>query len=448
MLDHATLLDVEQRGAVVAQAVALYNKPGVPSEQDFSLLVGLLRDEAFFGERARGILSLAIRSGRSGAVVDGEPMKLSTDRAGEVLDVLIVGSDAMRLEPLSLVLQASSMGFLWSAAEDPRAGIRTVAAAVLANHKDEKSLSYLRALVRDPDKGVEASAVLAVCAAGMVEFKEEILLRARVGDRMVRIAALRGLASMPGPDTQAVLRQAVLEQDAGLRVAAVESLATLADPSSATLLASMFAAGPTSPLFQPAKRGLRSIGEPAWNDLLGLARSRTNQANREAALLLADQSVLDVTTILITMLSDNPKDTELMDELTVLTCVDYSGEPNPPGAWWAWWDRVDGSGPFQWFCGALAAAELSIHGSADTLGGDGTLQGGLGLLTIIRGETGAASFLVERSRRELSRLLGRDVGPFPPRGRALESWCAQLELSLGEHYAALEAANSAPAGDL
>ncbi|MFT6713020.1 MAG: hypothetical protein ACJAVJ_000293, partial [Planctomycetota bacterium] len=447
ILDHATLLDVEQRDPVISQAVSIYNKPGVPSEQDFALLVGLLRDEAFFGERARGILSLTIRSGRSGAVVDGEPMKLSTDLAGEVLDVLVVGSDVMRLEPLSMVLQASSMGFLWTAAEDPRAGIRTVAAAVLANHNDPKSIALLRALVADPDKAVEASAVLAVCAAGMTEFKEEILLRARVGDRMVRIAALRGLANMPGADAQAVLRQAVLEQDAGLRVAAVESLATLAHPSSATLLASMFSSGPTSPLFEPAKRGLRSIGEPAWNDMLGLARSKTNQSSREAALLLSDQNVLDVTTILITMLTDNPKDTKLITELAVLTCVDYSGEPDPSDAWWAWWDRVGGTDPFGWFCGALAAAELSMHGSPESLGGEGTLRGGLGLLTIVRGETGAESFLVERSRRELSRLLGRDIGSFPPRGRMFDSWCRQLELELGDHYAALEAASMAPVGE-
>lgn len=438
MLDHATLLPIEQRNSVVAQVVTIYNKPGVPSEQDFGLLVGLLRDEAFFGERARGILSLTIRAGRSGAVVDGEPMKLSTDLAGEVLDVLIVGSDVMRLEPLSMVLQASSMGFLWSAAEDPRAGIRTVAAAVLANHSDPKSIDFLRVLVADPDKGVEASAVLAICAAGMVEFKDEILLRARVGDRMVRIAALRGLANMPGADTQEVLRQAVLEQDTGLRVAAVESLATLADPSCATLLASMFAAGPKSPLFQPAKRGLRTIGEPAWNDLLGLARSRTNQAKRDAALLLSDQNVLEVTTILITMLTDDPKDLALVDELAVLTCVDYSGEPSPAEAWWAWWDRVGGTEPFDWFCGALASAELTIYGSPESLGGAGTLKGGLGLLSIMRGETVADSFLVERSRRELSRLLGRDIGSFPPRGRQFDGWCAELELDLGEHYMALE----------
>jgi len=438
ILDHATLLPIEQRDSVVAQVVSIYNKPGVPSEQDFGLLVGLLRDEAFFGERARGILSLTIRAGRSGAIVDGEPMKLSTDLAGEVLDVLIVGSDVMRLEPLSMVLQASTMGFLWTAAEDPRAGIRTVAAAVLANHSDPKSIEFLRALVADPDKGVEASAVLAICAAGMIDFKEEILLRARVGDRLVRIAALRGLANMPGADTQAVLRQAVLEQDAGLRVAAVESLATLADPSCATLLASMFAAGPTSPLFKPAKRGLRAMGEPAWNDLLGLARSRTNQAKRDAALLLSDQSVLDVTTILITMLTDDPKDMELVSELAVLTCVDYSQEPNPAEAWWAWWDRVGGTDPFSWFCGALAAAELTIYGSPESLGGQGTLKGGLGLLAVMRGEAGAESFLVERSRRELSRLLGRDIGGFPPRGRQFDRWCAELEFSLGEHYAALE----------
>jgi HEAT repeat protein len=439
MLDHVSLLDVELRDSAIAAALSIYDQPGLPSQEDFSLLIGLLRDEQFFGARARGILSLALRSGRASGLPSGESMELSSDQAGELLDVLVVGSDVMRLEPLSMVLQAATRGFQWSCAEDPRAGIRTVAAAVLANHSDQKSVDLLRRLLADPDSGVEAAAVLAVATAGKTEFAEDVSLRARIGDRFVRTAALRGLASMPTADTQDVLRMALMEQDPQLRLVAAETLAALADPRSGTLLVSMLAGGPKNPLFPAASRGLRAMGEPAWDDLLGLARSRTNSSNREAALILSAQSVVDVTSILMTLLMEDPADSQVSRELMILTCVDFSNEPDPSSAWWGWWDRTVTMEPLIWFCSALSGADLSTFGSVEKLYGPGTAEGCLGLLELIRGDSLAPFYIIERARRELGRLLGKDVGDFPPKGQLLEDWCDDLALQVSGHYARLAA---------
>ncbi len=447
MLDNVSMVDVEQRDGAIAEALRIYGKPGVPSEVDFPLLVNLLRDEAFFGERARGILTLALRSGRTVVLESGEVLPLVTDLAGELLDVLVVGSDLMRMEPLSMVLQSSSLDFQWSAAQDPRPGIRAVAAPILARNQDEKSIQLLRQLLSDPELTVEAATVRAVVNAGLSEFESEVLLRARVGDPIVRLSALRGLAGIKSDESFEVLRLALLEQDPRFRQVAADSLAALADPRSTTLLASMFAAGPEGPLFKAGSLGLSRIGEPAWNDLLGLARSHTNNCNREAALILSAQAVFEVTPILLTMMTDNPSDSVLANELAVLTCVDYSAEPNPAGAYWGWWDRKVSDNPTIWFSDALRAADLSMYGSNETLLGGGTVEGGLGLLSILRGETSALPFLVERARRELQRMLGVDIGKIPPAGTRLTLWCDDLEVRLEKHFL-LEAQEASAAKEL
>jgi len=434
MLDNVSLVQVEMRDSTIVEALRIYGKPGVPSEEDFPLLTNLLRDESFFGERARGILTLALRSGRAVALQSGEPLPLATDFAGELLDILVVGSERMRLEPLAMVLQASTPNFQWAAAADPRAGVRAVASSVLSLQKDETSMQLLHQLLSDPDVTVESATVHAVTTAGLAEFEDEILLRARVGDPYVRYAALAGLAHLKCDESYEILRLALMEQEPKLRQVAAASLASLADPRSATLLTSMFAAGPSSPLFESAHRGLTAMGEPAWNDLLGIARSRTNSSNREAAIILSSQGVVDVTSILITMLTDNPSDSTIANELVTLTGVNFMTEPVPSSAWWDWWDRTTSDNPVVWFCDALAAAELSMYGSSATLIGEGTIEGGLGLIVLLRGGTTATPHLVERARRELGRLLGRDIGKLPPRGPRHEAWCDDLESEIGTHY--------------
>jgi hypothetical protein len=61
------------------------------------------------------------------------------------------------------------------------------------------------------------------------------------------------------------------------------------------------------------------------------------------------------------------------------------------------------------------------------LEGEGTLQGRIFLTEVL---ARPEDLLVERARRELGRLLGREIGPLPPKGREREEYARKLREEL------------------
>ncbi|MDF1799546.1 MAG: HEAT repeat domain-containing protein, partial [Planctomycetota bacterium] len=341
VIDHMGLLAPEDREGPLARLAELQAEHQLIRPEDFEPLAELLAEESFFGKRARDLLSLALAAGAD-PLLEGH---LSVASAGSLIDLLFVGGDAMRYEPLSLVLARAPRSLQHEAARDPRPGIRAVAASVLAVEKPEVQADtheLLAALLADGELEVESAAVMAVSAAGLHQYRNEVFLRARVGNPLVRVAALRGVAQLGGSGALEILRTAVLENEPMVRVAAAEALADLADPESAMILTQMLAGGERGPFFSSARRGLQRIGEPAWDGLLVLARSRTSPARLEAALMLSEQGVPEVASILMTMLTEDPSLTVVARELAILTGRDFRGQPDPAGAWWSWSDRVEG----------------------------------------------------------------------------------------------------------
>lgn len=409
--------------------------PGALGAELFEPLADRLSEEDFFGGRARKLLGLAIAAGEEGSGT------LDADKAGRLIDILVVGSGGQEVEEMASVLTEAPVDFQRSAARDPRPSVRAVAAAVLARRAlEDEDRALLRALMADPVPSVEAAAVLAVCEAGLDEFREDVWARARVGGSLVRRAAIRGAGRLGGPRALDVLRLAVLDPDPSIKLAGAEALADLADPASTTLLVQMLASGPSGPFFEPARRGLLAIGEPAWDALLLMARSTTSKAQRPALMMLAQQEVTEVAPILITALTEDPSDLEVARELAILTGVDYRGRPDPAGDWWVWRDASGSGDALDWFCAGYNAlvqsgkdVDLTAGGvqiDPDELRGKGTVKGASSLVELLR--IGAPAHLETRSMRELKRLIGSDLGSLPPPGRLREQWCDVLQSRLPE----------------
>src|SRR6185503_11991756 len=101
-----------------------------------------------------------------------------------------------------------------------------------------------------------------------------------------------------------------------VQAAGVAALAELADPGSASLLASLLARGADSPLYAEARRGLLRLGAAGTEECLRLARSAGARARREAALVLGQALAPEAAGFLVPLLAEAPHDERVLWELS------------------------------------------------------------------------------------------------------------------------------------
>ncbi len=426
-------MDVSDRDDAVDELARLYEHEDVPSAGDFPAILDLLAEERFLGRRTEVLVDLALVSA-AGTVPEpsapGAP-RIDPSLAARLADTLATALGDRGVPAVARALRAGGADLVREASSDERAFVRSVSATVLAEDSSPASREKLLALLDDPEPEVEAAAVLALGRHGIEEARNEILLRSRMASVMVRTAALLAAGEMGGDGVLDVLRLGLYEQDARVQMAAAEGLAQLADPESAGLLVRLFSEGRTSPFFEPAQRGLRRLGSAAWDELLRASFSAAEATRRDASLLLAEQGVPEVTTNLITILTKNPGDTRVAGELAVLTCADYREERDPAQSWWGWWDGVVHDSSLAWLCGAAERVGVSAP-PVEELGAEGTLRGALFLLDLMGREP---AHVAERARRELSTLVGGDVGTPPPAGPLRDEWLDDLGALVAERFA-------------
>jgi hypothetical protein len=247
-------------------------------------------------------------------------------------------------------------------------------------------------------------------------------VRARLGVKPVRIAALLAVGKLRGEYVLDALLLALSEGDPELREAAVHGMVELQDPASAPFLVSLLA-DPSSPqLTEAARAGLLRLRERAWPELRRALVSSTPPGKLEAALVLAEQCAPEAVPILLGALTANPRDVRAGAELALLTCVDFRAQQDPAASWWDWWDGVVHDNAGAWFRAALERLQLHPPG-AEALAGRGTKEGRAFVLSLL---ARPEPWLVERARRELARMLVIEVEPLPPAGAARDAWAARL----------------------
>lgn len=477
------------KDGAVEELARLYTEEHAARAGDFTPLAALIAEEAFYSERTHKLVRLALEAART--VETGMPPAANGARAADPTQAsnpadadssaseralaegagasesrvpIELGRDLVNLlhqkfhgqaaPDLAAVTRACGNGFARELARDERPLLRAVAAAALSapassasaarapgqaaadspsdgtsparGKPSEADLAVLMKLLEDKDRDVEVAAILALGDNRVEAARTELLVRARLGVTPVRVAALQAIGRLGGDLVLDALVVGASDHDLQVRLAAAKGLAELGDPASTQLLVSMLSEGRDAALFDPVRAGLAKLGKAAWPELLRAAHSPGNRARREATLLLSEQGVPEAASVLMTMLTTTPNDPELSRELAVLTCVDLRGQTDPASAWWNWWDTVVHDDAQAWFLGALERAGLAPP-ARETLSGAGTLPGRLYLVAVM---ARPEAQLVERARRELSFMLGRDLGEIPPRGTQRDAWLLTLRESL------------------
>jgi HEAT repeat protein len=414
----------------------LYAEPDVAEGADFAHLVDLLTLEPRYGgpgSPARILVELALV-----AAARVEPVGDGTDA-----EATLVGLLAQRLverfprdarEDLARILETGGPEEVRRAARDPDARLRAAAAPALARSGSEGDAARLRVLTDDPVLEVVVAAIEALGDARL-EVGRDLLAARAAGTPEglpveVRAAALRSLARLGGSEVTNLCMLALSEDAVPLQIAAAEALAESGDPGSASILVSLFARGPTAPFYAAARGGLKRMGQDAWPELLRLTSNAPRRTRREAALLLSEEGVPEAASLLMTLLTEDPRDERVAEELAVLSCVDLREDPRPVEAWWDWWDLVLHDDALSWLRGAAERLGVSAP-PPEALEGRGTAQGALFLLELAYD---APPHLAERARRELGRLLGRVVERPPATARELARWREGIEASIAGVY--------------
>jgi len=421
----------------VVELERAYGQADCAEAADFQALTSLLRSEPYWAERSRRLLDLCLRSARAAGAVgeEGAPAtpggtrrEVPVERGRVLVDLMDERFPSAPPEELARIFSACGPAFAQTMASDRRVPIRIAAARALLAQAEAtpETLSILMRLLGDPVTGVEVAAIEALGSHRVTSARTELIVRARLGVPEVRAAALRAIGRLGGELVLDALSLAVADADPAIRLAAAEGLASLADPASASLLIEMLGDGEGAPTVEKARAGLEALGPAAHEALLRVVHSPTHGGRREAVLILARQGVPESASVLISMLSTSPRDAHLASELCVLTGTDLRAERDPPSAWWSWWDGVVHDDATAWFLAALARAGADPPTKAD-LEGAGTRAGRLAMLEVLgRREP----HLVERARRELSRMIGRDLGPLPSRGVGRDAWISELRDSI------------------
>lgn len=430
-----------ERDRLVGDLEELCAVPGVLALADFETLRLVLRKELIFGPRAERITDLALRAAGL-EPRDGEPaapgaadVSAAPARQADVELARLLFDELYELfretaaEGLRRTVAAAPLELARGLATDSRALARAIAASRLATSRAAIDVALLRALMDDEQHLVQAAAVESAGAGGLEELRTEVLVRARIGPPVVRTAALRAAGQLGGEGARDAMMAALGAEDAGLQRAAVEGLASLRDPSTAALLSSFVRRGPGTPHYAPARAGLLALGDESWPELRQLARSDRIEARREAGLLLAEQGAPDAAPTLIEVLLDDPSDARVAQELAVLTCVDLRDGDDPGRAWAAWWERAVQDDSLAWFRGAQERAGLAAA-PVGSLEGRGTHVGAASLIETLSLDD---PILVERARRELSRILGRELER-PPAPELRPEWRELLRAEVERHF--------------
>ena len=424
VLEALPSFDLERRAGGIAELASIYAVPAHIEESDFPVLRQLLAEEPFYTPRAVALLELCLAHLRAFPALG--------PAGGEELVQLALGRFGDRA-PLALtaILKAAGPERVRAATLDSRPLLRAVAVDQLLELGTADDVSVARAMQDDPALEVQIAAVTALGAHRVEAARDELLIRARLAqDPGLRAAALGAVANLGGEGVIDVIVLGLASPVASIKVAAARGLARVGDPSAAPLLISLLGQGRGTDLYEAARQGLLALGPDAVPDLLRAINTPGHRARREGALLLSQQGVPEAVPVLLALLSDAPADSLLAAELAVATCVDFRQAGDPAVEWWDWWEGVVHDDPAAWLCAAGERLGVSAP-DPKHLARPGTRQSLRFLVAMLRRPE---PHLVERARRDLGRLLERELGPLPPPGEGRNLLLLDLEREIGRRF--------------
>ncbi|MEO0650370.1 MAG: HEAT repeat domain-containing protein, partial [Planctomycetota bacterium] len=174
------------RDVLVEELTLLCGSGDLLGIEDSARLRRVLSNELFFGDRAEALLDLTLMamSQTPSGVVDPQV-------AAELFDDVYELFKETALDGLEQIAASTDSSFAEQLASDRRPVARGVAAQRLAKLGGPSQIERLAELLDDDIEVVQASAVEAIGRAGVDELETDVLVRARIGSRLVRMAALR-----------------------------------------------------------------------------------------------------------------------------------------------------------------------------------------------------------------------------------------------------------------
>lgn len=431
-----------ERAPALLELDRLYGEGPAAELRDFDALIAALRDEAAYSERAQSLARLCLRAGRApsapgapgapgstsapagaananaAAPSDRNAPPLDAERARRLTGALLERFGAAARDSVASVLAASDLGVARAFVEDPRPFVRAATVPALARSTEDADRARLIALLDDHDPDVEIAAVRALGEARVEAARTALVVRSRLGSPPIRAAALDAISKLGGDYVLDALLLAATAPEPEVRAAAARGLAQLADPASVSLLMSMLAEGSSSAVYAPARAALVHLGEQARAELLRAVHRTNHPARRDAALILAEQGYAEPAPALMQLLSSHPDDAHVAEELAILTSIDFRSQADPASAWWSWYDGVVHDDALAWFRAGLERAGERAP-EPEAFRGRGTREGRLFLVGAL---SRPEAYLAERARRELGRMLARDLGEPPAKGLARNAW--------------------------
>ena len=252
-----------------------YADPRQARATDFARLTALLAREVYHGERAKTLLELALRAGRADRGPSGDGASEPTSAPGTLpvelgadLLAIVVEQEGTEIDAaLASIVRTQGLELARRAAADSKARIRATALDLLAERGGEEEHAILGVLLDDPELLVEVAACRAIARHRVTALAPALVSRARMAPTSVRAAAVKGLALLGDPDAFELARIALYEPELDLQRAAAEAIAELRVPEAAPVLSRLMTRGPNSPLFAPARAGLKSLGHAAADEL-------------------------------------------------------------------------------------------------------------------------------------------------------------------------------------
>jgi HEAT repeat protein len=388
-------------------------------------LMDLLAEERYWNQRSRRLTELIRFCGDLHADKEQGPFQegLGKDLIGLLHDKF----DVEAALPISALISLGGAAGERAAAGDARPLLRGISAGLLAKRGAMTDVDLLMILFDDSHEAVEVATVRAAGQHGIVEAQEAIAIRAGSGTPAVRAQALRSLGQIGGLRARDVLLTSLTEPGGHYRLPAAEGLVALADPRTSEIFLSMLRTGRDPGLIEAGRKGLMALGSSAHFTLMSALNSSSLEVRKGAALILARQRIPEAAPVLIRLSVEEPKNLALLHELCVLSCVDFSNEPDPTAAWWSWWDTVRRDDALSWFRAACEVrvmpaplpAEFELKNANSTVPAF--------LLTVLGREE---TWLAERARRELEDFVGGELDPLPRKAQDRELWIQTLEQSL------------------
>ena len=277
------------------------------------------------------------------------------------LAVLQELEEPQRSDLLFQAMQSFSVPDVTSTLNDERQAVRLAAVRALGKSGDAGITPLITAL-DDVHPLVVRQAIRGLGEIGNPSARGAITPFAASGlSAELRREAMWAMGRMGDPEALNLLKQACVDEDLAIRVAAVSAIASIPGEESTQILQELFPAFAGTALETSYIRVVMERGAGATRTLLRpYLIHRTPLIASRAAVLTGAMGDPSSAISLMALLAGDPRNTEVHEALASTFAVDFRLTPDPAGTYRAWWADNKDNGSSVWLRKAAADAGFKL----------------------------------------------------------------------------------------